>query len=183
MKTPFIILDRDGVINYDSTEYIKSPDEWEAIPGSLEAIAQLNRAGFRVVVVTNQSGIGRGYYDFETLDQIHEKLQQELATVGGHVEEIFFCPHHPIDNCNCRKPKPGLLYKIQEKYGIDFGDTYFIGDSIVDVQVAMITGCKPILVMTGNGRKTLETNPEQLGEVECFTNLAEAVGYILTETI
>lgn len=180
MKNNFIILDRDGVINFDSLEYIKSPDEWNAIPGSLEAIAQLNRAGYQVIVVTNQSGIARGYYDMETLDHIHEKFLRELAEVGGHVEEIFFCPHHPDEQCSCRKPKPGLLHQLQKKYTIKFADTYFIGDSIVDMQVAAEVGCKPILVLTGNGKKTLEKNPN-LSHIDHFADLKEAVEFILKQ--
>jgi D-glycero-D-manno-heptose 1,7-bisphosphate phosphatase len=158
---PFIILDRDGVINFDSDHYIKNPDEWIAIPGSLEAIAQLNRAGYRVLVATNQSGVARGYYSLETLDEIHEKMQRELAEVGGHVEEIFFCPHHP-----------------DEKYQINLADTFFVGDNLSDVQVAKVVGCKPLLVMTGKGAQMLEKNPE-LKTVKSFSNLAEAVDYIL----
>lgn len=176
---PFIILDRDGVINYDSPYYIKSPEEWHPIPGSLDAIAQLNRAGFRVIVVTNQSGIARGYYDLETLDHIHEKLMIELAKVGGYIEEFFFCPHHPDDNCFCRKPNPGLFYQIQKKYGIEFSDVYFIGDSITDLQVARSVGCKPILVLTGNGHQTLENYPNVVS-IPYFSNLAESVKYITT---
>lgn len=176
MKNSYIILDRDGVINYDATGYIKSPDEWEAIPGSLEAIAQLNRLGYHVLIVTNQSGIGRGYYDFEALDSIHEKLQSELAAVGGHIEAIFFCPHHPIDECNCRKPKPGLLHQIQEKYALDFSHTYFIGDSISDIHAALSVGCKPLLVLTGNGERTLKQNPNL--NMTHFSNLAAAVEFI-----
>lgn len=173
-----IILDRDGVINYDSDEYIKSVDEWEAIPGSLEAIAQLNRHGFKVVVATNQSGIARGLYGVETLDQIHEKLFYELAAVGGYIEEIFFCPHHPADNCFCRKPKPGLLYHIREKYKINLAEVAFIGDSFADVQAAITAGCEPILVKTGNGIKTISENPA-LSFVKCFADLAHAVEYVL----
>lgn len=175
---PFIFLDRDGVINYDSLEYIKSPDEWEAIPGSLEAIAQLNRAGYRVLIVTNQSGVARGHYNIEMLDSIHEKMQQELAAVGGHVEEIFFCPHHPNDHCNCRKPKPGMLHKIRDKYDVNLKDVFFIGDSFTDMQVAAEAGCKPILVLTGNGQRTLEQHPE-LSHIDTFADLTAAVNYIL----
>lgn len=174
----FIILDRDGVINYDSDEYIKSPDEWHAIPGSLEAIAQLNRAGFHVFVVTNQSGVARGLYDLETLAQIHEKFISELASVGGYVDEIFFCPHHPQENCECRKPKPGLFYQIQKKYHVNLTEIFYIGDSLVDMQVAMTAGCKPILVLTGNGKKTLAENPG-FSNVEHFVDLASAVRFIL----
>lgn len=175
---PLIILDRDGVINYDSDEYIKSPDEWHAIPGSLEAIAQLNRAGYQVVIVTNQSGVARGFYDLETLDKIHEKMQEELAEVGGYIEEIFFCPHHPDEHCNCRKPKPGLLHKIREKYGVELSESYFIGDTLTDMQVAAEVNCKPILLMTGKGKRTLEKNPE-LASLQCFDDLASAVHFIL----
>lgn len=177
---PFIILDRDGVINYDSDEYIKSPDEWLPIPGSLEAIAQLNRCGFRVLVATNQSGVGRGYYDLETLSQIHEKLMQSLASVGGYVEEIFFCPHMPDHNCDCRKPKPGLLHAMCEKYQIDFPSTYFIGDSYADMQVALIVGCKPLLVRTGNGNLTLKNHPAFMS-IPNFSDLAHAVDYVLAQ--
>lgn len=179
MKKSLIILDRDGVINYDSLEYIKSPEEWEAIPGSLEAIAQLNRAGFYVIVVTNQSGIARGFYDLATLDEIHEKLTQELAAVGGHIEEIYFCPHHPDAHCQCRKPQPGLFQQIQKKYQVDFKDIYFIGDALTDVQVAQAVGCKPILVLTGKGQSTLERYPFLREKIPCFDNLAVAVNFIL----
>jgi D-glycero-D-manno-heptose 1,7-bisphosphate phosphatase len=175
---PFVILDRDGVINHESADYIKSPDEWVAIPKSLEAIAQLNRAGFHVIVVTNQSGVARGYYDLATLDRIHEKLTQELAAVGGYIDEIFFCPHLPDAGCECRKPEPGLFHKIEEKYPINLSETFFIGDSWSDVQVAQTIGCLPLLVMTGNGKKTLQDHPE-FASIPHFTNLAEAVEYIL----
>ncbi len=175
---PFIILDRDGVINYDSSEYIKSPDEWKAIPGSLEAIAQLNRAGFHVLVITNQSGIARGYYDIETLDRIHEKLIHELATVGGHIEAFFFCPHLPLDNCKCRKPAPGLFHYAEAQFDLDFSNTFFIGDSFSDIQAAINSGCQPILVLTGNGQKTLAEHPE-CENVICFPDLLAAADYIV----
>ncbi|RDI38379.1 D-glycero-beta-D-manno-heptose 1,7-bisphosphate 7-phosphatase [Aquicella lusitana] len=174
----YVILDRDGVINYDSEEYIKTPDEWIPIPGSLSAIAQLNRAGFKVVVATNQSGVARGYYDIDILDDIHEKFLRELAAHGGYVEEIFFCPHHPDEQCPCRKPKPGLLYQIQEKYLVNLTETFFIGDSFVDVQAAHSAGCKPLLVLTGKGEQSLEKYPELLA-VPHFSNLASAVEYVI----
>ncbi len=173
-----IILDRDGVINFDSEEYIKSPDQWIPIPGSLEAIAALNRAGYQVVVATNQSGVARGYYDLEMLDSIHEKMVHELAAVGGYIDEIFFCPHHPDENCECRKPKPGLLYQIQKKYAVDLADVIFIGDSIRDIQAAQTVGCKPMLVLTGSGEKFLQQYPE-LATTPQFANLAAAVEFIL----
>lgn len=175
----YIILDRDGVINFDSDQYIKSPDEWHPIPGSLEAIARLNRYGYRVLVATNQSGVARGLYDISVLDQIHEKLMRELAAVGGYVEEIFFCPHHPEDNCVCRKPKPGLIHQIQAKYPIDPVDTFFIGDSHADMEAAQSAGCIPLLVLTGNGQRTLEKYPAFL-IIPKFTDLAEAVDYVIS---
>lgn len=174
----YIILDRDGVINHDSIDYIKSPEEWLPISGSLDAIAQLNRCGFRVLVVTNQSGVGRGYYDLDTLDSIHEKLMHELAEVGGYIEEIFFCPHHPDENCFCRKPKPGLLTKIAEKYPLQLSETFFIGDSISDIRAAQSAGCLPILVLTGNGEMTLQRHPE-CENIPHFPDLAQAVEYVL----
>lgn len=177
-KTTLIILDRDGVINYDSPEYIKSPDEWQPIPGSLEAIATLNRAGFRVVVATNQSGVARGHYDLETLSLIHDKFTQALATVGGYIDEIFFCPHHPDEKCLCRKPQPGLLYRIEKKYNVDLTECFFIGDSVTDMHAAIAAGCKPILVMTGNGEKTLASDP-LFSTLPYFRDLAEAVEYII----
>jgi len=179
----FIILDRDGVINYDSDQYIKSPQEWLPIPGSLEAIATLNRYGFQVLVATNQSGIARGYYDVPILDDIHEKLMRELASVGGYIDEIFFCPHHPEDGCLCRKPKPGLLHQMQAKYPINFAETFFIGDSTVDIQAAKAAGCKPLLVLTGNGQKTLAEQTEQteLADTLYFPDLARAVEYVLSQ--
>lgn len=176
---PFIILDRDGVINYDSEEYIKSPEEWHPIPGSLDAIAQLNRAGFQVLIATNQSGIARGYYDLVMLDLIHEKLVKELASVGGYIDGIFFCPHHPEDNCLCRKPKPGLLHQIAEKYAINLAETFFVGDSLGDVTAALYAGCMPILVLTGKGQKAIENNPK-LASIPNFPDLARAVPYVLS---
>jgi|SRR3990167_12371 len=178
---PFIILDRDGVINFDSDLYIKTPDEWRPIPGSLEAVAELNRAGFHVVVATNQSGIARGLYDIHTLDEIHEKMMRELAALGGYIEEIFFCPHHPDEGCLCRKPKPGMLYQIQEKYRINLNDTFFIGDSWVDVEAAQKVGCKPLLVETGKGQRVLTGYPA-LKHVPRFADLAEAVQYVISKT-
>jgi len=180
MKTKLIILDRDGVINFDSVGYIKSPDEWHPIPGSLEAIASLNRAGYQVVVATNQSGVARGYYDLAMLGKIHEKLASSLEKFGGKIEEIFFCPHHPDEKCGCRKPQLGMFHQIQKKYSpIDLKDTFFIGDSFVDMQVAFSLPCKPILVLTSNGQRTLKEHPE-LESIPHFANLAEAVQYILT---
>ena len=178
----YVILDRDGVINYDSVHYIKSPEEWIPIPGSLEAIATLNRVGYRVLVVTNQSGVARGFYDLEMLDRIHEKFIHELARVGGCVEEIFFCPHHPDEKCVCRKPQPALIHRIKEKYALDLANTYFIGDSYSDMQVAINTGCQPLLVLSGNGQKTVAEHPE-LQHIQQFENLAKAAEFIIAQKI
>ena len=173
-----IILDRDGVINYDSSEYIKTPDEWHPIPGSLEAIAQLNRADFFVMVATNQSGVGRGYYDIATLDQIHEKMQKELASVGGHIEEIFFCPHLPAEHCLCRKPAPGMLLRIQQKYNIDLATVFFIGDKLTDVQAARAAGCKSLLILSAMEKAVTAAHPELI-DVPRFGNLSEAVEFVI----
>lgn len=176
----FIILDRDGVINYESEKYIKSPDEWIPIPGSLEAIAALNRAGFRVLVATNQSGVARGFYDIPMLDRIHEKFVHLLAQVGGYVDEIFFCPHHPDEHCGCRKPKPGLFYAIASRYPVQLTSTYFIGDSWVDMQAAEAAGCQGLLVLTGNGQRALEKYPAMLTKPH-FENLQKAADYVIAK--
>lgn len=178
----YIILDRDGVINYDSDEYIKSPEEWQPIPGSLEAIAKLNRHGFRVLIATNQSGVARGLYDLEMLDRIHEKMTRELAAVGGYIEEIFFCPHHPDDHCECRKPKPGLIYQMKKKYSLDLSNIFFIGDSQVDAQAALMAGCIPLLVLSGKGHFALERYPELLN-IPKFNDLSVAVDYVIGKTV
>lgn len=180
MKNPLIILDRDGVINYDSDYYIKSPEEWIPIPGSLNAIADLNKAGFCVVVATNQSGVARGFYDLETLSDIHEKFIRELAAVGGYVDEIFFCPHHPVDNCNCRKPKLGMFRQIQEKYQVDLSDSFFIGDTYTDMRAALDLPCKPLLVLSGKGQRDLQLYSE-LASIPHFPDLAAAVRYVLAQ--
>lgn len=177
----YIILDRDGVINYDSVAYIKTPQEWRAIPGSLQAIAALNRAGFEVLIATNQSGIARGLYNYETLEMIHQKLRQELKIHGGEIKEIFFCPHHPAEHCQCRKPNPGMFEQIRKKYSIKLDETYFIGDSFTDIKAARSVGCQPILVLTGNGQDTLARYPE-LQAIPNFENLIEAAGYVIAQS-
>jgi D-glycero-D-manno-heptose 1,7-bisphosphate phosphatase len=174
---PFIILDRDGVINHDSVDYIKSPAEWLPIVGSLEAIARFNQAGYKVIIATNQSGLARGYYDEATLQQIHDKFISLLTAAGGQVQEIFFCPHHPDDKCTCRKPKPGMLHDIAKKYGVDLSRTIFIGDSLSDVQVAQHAGCEPVLVLTGNGQRTLTELPAG-NTIRYFNDLAHAATII-----
>jgi len=149
-----VILDRDGVINFDSEHYIKSPDEWRPIPGSLEAIARLCRANFRVVLATNQSGIGRGLFDVDTLNRIHQKMIAQVQEKGGKIDAIFFCPHTPEDHCICRKPKPGLLLEASKRLRLPLAGIPFVGDSDTDVEAALAVGAQPVLVKTGDGRAT-----------------------------
>ncbi len=151
----FIILDRDGVINEDSDNYIKSTDEWIPIAGSIEAINRLKKAGYRVAVATNQSGLARGFFDLKELQAMHDKMDRLLAQRGASVDGVFFCPHSPNDNCPCRKPKPGLLLQIAEQFSIDLKQTYFVGDSMVDIQAAKMAGARPVLVQTGKGLTTM----------------------------
>lgn len=150
-----IILDRDGVINQDSPDYIKSADEWIPIDGSIEAISRLYKAGFTVVVATNQAGLARGKFDLDDLEAMHEKLTQLVEEQGAELGAIFYCPHHPDDKCKCRKPLPGMIDAIEAEFNISAEDFYFVGDSLRDMQAAVTKGCKPILVKTGNGKKTL----------------------------
>lgn len=168
-----IILDRDGVINHDSHGYIKSPEEWHPIPGSLEAIAALNARGITVVVATNQSGLARGFYDQAMLEKIHEKMHRYLRALGGKIEQIFYCPHGPEDGCLCRKPKPGLLQQIASAYGISLQDVPFVGDSMRDIQAALRAGAIPVLVLSGNGQKTKTQYANELQGIACFENLAQ----------
>lgn len=153
-RTGLIILDRDGVINQDSPDFVKSPDEWIPLPGALEAIARMNQAGYRVVIATNQSGLGRGLFDAATLNAIHVKLKTQLAKVGGTVDAIFICPHAPDDECDCRKPLPGLFYSISQRFDVDLANVPAVGDSARDLQAAYTAGCAPWLVLTGNGPTT-----------------------------
>jgi D-glycero-D-manno-heptose 1,7-bisphosphate phosphatase len=182
--TSLIILDRDGVINFDSPDYIKSPEEWQPIPGSLEAIAKLNKAGFTVAVATNQSGVGRGFYTLATLELIHQKMHAALATLNGHIDMISSCMHHPDDHCECRKPKPGLMYEIARHFNIDLHQTQVlaIGDSLRDLTAAKTVGCQPILVLTGNGQKTLSALPADLAKILIYNDLAHAVNAIISQT-
>lgn len=173
-----IILDRDGVINFDSDQFIKSPDEWKPIPGSLEAIARLNQAGYRVVVATNQSGVGRGLFDMATLNAIHDKMHRLLAQVGGKVDALFYCPHTADQNCSCRKPKPGMLQEVAKRFNVDLKGVPSVGDSLRDLEAAIAVGAQPILVRTGKGERTIAAGgvpPQAL----VFTDLAEAVRHLL----
>jgi D-glycero-D-manno-heptose 1,7-bisphosphate phosphatase len=175
-----IVLDRDGVINLDSDAYIKSTDEWVPIEGSLEAIARLNHDGYTVVVASNQSGIARGYFDVETLSAMHRKMDDMLSKIGGRVDAVFYCPHGPDDGCHCRKPKPGLLLEIGQRFNVPLREVTFIGDSISDIKAASTANANAMLVRTGKGVKA-----EKIMQLECkasipvFDDLAAAVADIL----
>lgn len=175
-----VILDRDGVINYDSDEYIKSVDEFVFIPGSVEAIARLNQAGYRVAVATNQSGIGRGYFDLDTLNQMHAKLTRALAAIGGQIEMIAYCPHAPDDECECRKPKTGMLLDIARRLSVSLHNIPVIGDSLRDLESARSVGAQPILVKTGKGERTLAKG-KGLENIPVYENLSAAVDALIKE--
>ena len=171
-----VILDRDGVINKDSADFIKSPDEWHPIEGSLEAIAQLNRAGYHVVVATNQSGIARGYFDIEMLHAIHAKMHDALAHVGGFIDAVFYCPHGPKSTCRCRKPKPGMLLEIAQRLNHSLKNVPCVGDAVRDLQAAMAAQASPVLVRTGKGQHTLDKGlPKSLHDenIPVYKDLAE----------
>jgi D-glycero-D-manno-heptose 1,7-bisphosphate phosphatase len=174
----YVLLDRDGVINLDSDDFIKSPEEWIPIEGSLEAIALLNQQGYEVVVISNQSGIARGLFDEAMLTKIHDKMHRLLAEKGGEIAAIYYCPHGPESSCNCRKPKPGLLEQFALEKNVDLNSVYFIGDSLRDIQAAQAVGADPILVKTGKGQKTLSNNPNL--NIPTFENLYGAAEYILS---
>lgn len=173
-----IILDRDGVINFDSAQFIKNPAEWKAIPGSLEAIARLNQAGYRVVVATNQSGVGRGLFDMDTLTAIHEKMHKELAEVGARVDAIFYCPHTADSRCDCRKPKPGMFQQIASRFNVDLTGVPTVGDSLRDLQAGTSAGCQPYLVLTGKGEKT-QADGNLPDGTQTFSDLAAVVDCLL----
>jgi len=166
-----VILDRDGTINQDSDQYIKSPAEWKPIPGSLEAIARLTQSGWRCVVATNQSGIARGLFDMQMLNAIHAELHRAVNQAGGRIDGIFFCPHAADSNCECRKPKPGLLREIGSRMDVSLKGVPMIGDALRDLQAAAAVGAKPYLVLTGKGRKTREAGSLPDG-TEVAENLA-----------
>ena len=153
-----LILDRDGVINYDSDAYIKSVEEWIPLPGSIEAIAQLSKAGWTVAIATNQSGIARGYYDIATLEAMHARLRALVAEQGGEVGLVVYCPHGPDEGCDCRKPKPGMLKIIAEHYKVPLAGIWFVGDSLGDLEAAKAVDSQPVLVKNGKGEKTQAKN-------------------------
>ncbi len=175
-----VILDRDGVINKDSDNFIKNPDEWIPIPGSLEAIALLNQHGYRVAVATNQSGIARGFFDMETLNAIHDKMHHAVAQVGGRIDAIFYCPHAASDNCACRKPKSQMVEDIGHRFSVDLKDVPAVGDALRDLQAFANVGCQAMLVRTGKGEETLAAG-DLPDNTRTFANLAEAADYIIAQ--
>lgn len=172
-----VILDRDGVINHDSAQFIKSPEEWKPIPGSLEAIARLNQSGYQVVIATNQSGVGRGLLDMATLNAIHDLMHRRLAEVGGQVAAVFYCPHPADAGCSCRKPRAGLFEEIGRRFDVDLSGVPAVGDSLRDLQAAAAVGASPLLVLTGKGAKTRRDGGLPEG-TRVYENLAEAAGAI-----
>lgn len=173
-----IILDRDGVINFDSDQFIKSPEEWKPIPGSLEAIARLCQADYRVVVATNQSGIGRGLFDMPTLNAIHDKMHKACALLGGRIDAVFFCPHTGEADCTCRKPKSGMMEEIAQRYNTELHGVPAVGDSLRDLEASARLGAQPYLVLTGKGKKTQAKGglPES---TLIFPDLAAVVSHLL----
>ena len=176
--TRFVILDRDGVINEDSAHYIKSPGEWRPIPGSLEAISKLTAAGYKVFVATNQAGVGRGILTLASLDAIHDKMLAAIRAHNGAIEAIESCIHHPNDNCECRKPRPGMLNNLAETHHLALDEGYFVGDSAKDLEAAHAAGCQPVLVLTGNGKETKTQYPHHK---MTFPDLAGFVKHLLSQ--
>lgn len=179
---PVIILDRDGVINADRPDFVKSATEWRPLPGSVDAIARLTRAGFRIAVASNQSGLGRGLFDQAALESIHKKMLATIRQAGGDIELIEICPHHPDEHCRCRKPEPGLLYAVAQRMSIDIRGVPCVGDSIRDIQAATAAGARPILVMTGNGQRALTKLQEKSAHMpESFDHLAAVADALIDE--
>lgn len=177
-----IIIDRDGVINHDSAGFIKTPDEWVPLPGSIEAIARLSRRGYAIAVATNQSGLGRGLFDLDVLEMMNAKLRFLVAERGGKVDLIVFCPHTPDDGCDCRKPKPGLFIQIGEHFDRSLEGVIAIGDSLRDLQAAEAAGATPVLVRTGNGAKTEAQLAGTLADTLVYDSLADAAEALLAES-
>jgi D-glycero-D-manno-heptose 1,7-bisphosphate phosphatase len=179
-QNALVVLDRDGVINRDSANYIRSPEEWIALPGSLQAIRQLGEAGFQIVVATNQSGLGRGLFDHEALDAIHQRMRAEVSAAGGQLAGIYFCPHHPNDGCDCRKPAAGLLRQIERDFAVSLAGRPVIGDSARDLDAARTVSGRPILVRTGNGLDTEKNYPHR-AEIEVYDDLSAAADALIAE--
>lgn len=181
MSGGLVILDRDGVINRDSEAFVKTPDEWEPIEGSLKAIADLSSAGFEIAVASNQSGVGRKIIDRPALEAIHNKMRRLVREAGGDIGKIVYCPHHPEDGCDCRKPAAGLLRDLSRLYGVSLERVPVIGDSLRDIDAAVAAEARPILVLTGNGQKTEAELNEQGRTVETFVDLAAAANALIAE--
>lgn len=173
-----VILDRDGVINHDSDQFIKSPEEWKPISGSLEAIARLTHEGWRVAVATNQSGLARGLFEMATLNAIHARMHKAVAQLGGRIDAVFYCPHSAEMNCACRKPKPGLLLEIGQRFGVPLEGVPVVGDSLRDLEAAVAVGARPLLVRTGKGMRTLAAGGMP-PDTPVFADLAAAVDHLL----
>ena len=180
-----VILDRDGVINHDSDNYIRSPEQWRPIDGSLEAIARLTRGGYRVVVATNQSGIARGYFDVDTLNAIHNHMLDAIRRKGGSISAIAFCPHAPTDYCECRKPKPGLLLSLAERLKTSLTNVPFVGDSLSDLQAARAAGALPVMVLSGKNEFELTKHQsiptEGFESTPVYDSLGSFVNHLLSQ--
>lgn len=176
-----VILERDGTLNHDSSEFITSPDEWTPLPGALDAIARLNHAGFHVVVATNQPGLGRGLFDVVTLNAIHARMHKMLAAVGGRVDAVFYCPHAPEESCQCRKPQPGLFEQIGERYGLDLQGVAACGDNLAHLLAAKAAGCEPHLVLTGKAASLRERPlPETFpGDTQVHADLGAFADFLI----
>jgi D-glycero-D-manno-heptose 1,7-bisphosphate phosphatase len=174
-----VMIDRDGVINEDSGEFIKSVDEWRPIRGSLEAIAALHRGGFKVAVVTNQSGVGRGLYTEAALAQIHEHMRERVRAAGGELAGVYYCPHLPDAGCECRKPRPGMFRALERELQVSVAGAPYIGDRLSDVEGAEAVGARPMLVRTGTGAATEAVL--RPGRVPVFDDLAAAARSLLAE--
>ena len=177
-----VILDRDGVINVDSDHFIKCPAEWKPIPGSIEAIARLNQGGYRVVVATNQSGIGRGLFDMATLNAINDKMMETVFRAGGRIDAIFYCPCTAEQHCHCRKPDTGMFEDIAERFHVDLTGVPCVGDSLRDLEAGAKVGCAPILVLTGKGTITQSKGGMPKG-IKTFTDLAAATQFLVRDVV
>jgi len=178
-----VILGRDGILNVYREDHVKSPDEWEPIPNALEAVARLNHAGWHTVVATNQAGIGRGMIDMASINAVHQRMMQRLAEVGGRLDAVFFCPHTPEDNCDCRKPKAGLMKQIAQRYGIELRTVPMVADTLRDLQAARIAGCEPHLVRTGRAAALTDAQVvemvQQVPATEVHDDLGDFVDFLL----
>lgn len=182
MSPRLVILDRDGVINHDSHDFVKTPADWLPIDGSIDAIARLSMAGFTVAVATNQSGVGRKFIEESALDGMHEKLRSLVEKAGGEVDQIAYCPHLPEDGCDCRKPAPGLLYRLSQHYGVPLEGVPFVGDSERDLEAARAVNARPILVLTGSGEQTAANLQQRGDRVETFADLDSAASALIAES-